>query len=141
MNTAVLSANETTVEEYSLGELQQWLQYAKHSWSLAATTIFVPYGFILMAIKTGAYVFTPYMLWHLYQAKWYKTVGVLFTVIVLPLLISQIITLENNVLYFMLLFFPFLNFYIFTYVISFMIREQMTKIKTLKRWKREEMSY
>lgn len=50
MNKADILANAVTVEERSLGELQYWLNYAKHTWSLGAGIIWLPYSLILMGL-------------------------------------------------------------------------------------------
>lgn len=138
MNQADILAYAVTVEERSLGELQHWLNYAKHTWSLGAGIIWLPYGLILMALKIVAFIFTPYMLWHLFKAKWYKSVVVLLAVVVVPFIASQFIQ-TTSVIGFLFMVLPFLTFYLFTYIISYMIGEQLIKIKTLKKWEREQM--
>ena len=135
---ADILANAVTEEEYSLNQLQQWLQYAKHSWSLGAIIIWLPFVPIFMILKILAIVFTPYMLWHLFKAKWYKSVAVFGAIVVIPYVVFQFIQVENNILGFILKVLPLLAFYLYTYILSYMIGEHLAEIKTLKKWKREE---
>ncbi|MEX0609328.1 MAG: hypothetical protein WD016_11540 [Balneolaceae bacterium] len=137
MNKADILANAVTVEEHSLSKLQHWLQYGKHTWSLGAGIIWVPASLILTALKVIVFVFTPYMLWHLLKAMWYKSVVVLLTAVVLPLVVSLFIQIENEILNFLFIFLPFLNFFLYTYLISYIIGEHLIKIKTSKKWERE----
>lgn len=130
--------NAVSIEEHSLGELQHWLQYGKHTWSLGAGIIWLPYGLILMGLKLITVVFTPYMLWHLSKAKWYKSVVVFSAIVVLPFMIAQFIELENNILNFLFTALPFLTFYLFTYIISYMIGEHLNEIRTVRNWERED---
>jgi len=140
MDHEELLANAVTVEEHSLHSIQQWLQYGKHSWSIGAGIFWISYGWILLALKIIALVFTPYMIYHLYQARWYKSVFVLLTVVVLPFGVFQFLEVDNNILGFVLSFFPFLALYLFCYIISYMIGEELIKIKTLRAWEREKKS-
>jgi len=135
---ADILANAVTEEEYSLSQLQQRLQYAKHSWSFGAIILWLPYVPVFMILKILAIVFTPYVLWHLFKAKWYKSVVVFGAVVVLPYVIYQFIQVENNILGFLLKVLPLLTFYLFAYILSYMIGEHLSEIKTLKRWKRDE---
>lgn len=135
---ADILANAITEEEYSLNQLQQWLQYEKHLWSLGAVIIWLPYFPVLWVLKILAIVFTPYMIWHLVKAKWYKSVAVFGAVVVLPYVVFQFIQVENNTLAFLLKVLPLLIFYFYNYILSYMIGEHLTEIKTLKKWKREE---
>lgn len=138
MNHADILANAVTEEESSLKKLQHWLQYEKHSWAFGAGIIWFPASLILMILTILAVVFTPYMLWHLFKAKWYKSVVVLLAVVVLPFIVSQFIQ-ETSVIGFSLMVLPLLNLYIYSYILSYMIGEQLIKIKTLKNWEREQM--
>lgn len=136
---AEILENATTVEEHSLSKLQQWLQYGKHTWSLGAGIAWFPPGIILMGLKIIMYVFAPYMLWHLFKAKWHKSVMVLLTVVVFPFLFAQFIELENHIFNFLLTILPFLAFYMYTYILSYMIGEQLNEIQTVRKWHREEL--
>ncbi len=135
---ADILANAVTEEEYSLNQLQQWLQYGKHSWTLGAGIIWFTYGLILRIVKILAIVFTPYMLWHLFRAKWYKSIVVFLSVVLAPYIVFQFIHVQNLLIHYLFMVLPLLTFYLYTYIISYMIGEYLTEIKTLKKWKYEE---
>ncbi|HKJ44403.1 MAG TPA: hypothetical protein VJ991_01125 [Balneolales bacterium] len=135
---AEILANAQTEEEYSLERLQYWLQYGKHSWSLGAGIIWFTYGLILRIVKILAIVFTPFMLWHLFKAKWYKSIVVFLAVVAAPYVTFLFIHVENRYLEFVFMVLPVLTFYFYTYIISYMIGDYLAEIKTLKKWKYEE---
>lgn len=139
MKKADILENAVTEEEYSLSELQHWLQYGKHSWWMGVAVFWLPYGPILFVLKIIALVFTPYMLYHLYKAKWYKSVVVFLIVVLLPFLVTRIIDTGHYILDFLLPFLPLLTFFFFVYIISYMIGVRLNEIRTRKKWKREEM--
>jgi hypothetical protein len=135
---AEILANAETEEEYSLNRLQYWLQYGKHSWTLGAGIIWFTYGFILRIVKILAIVFTPYMLWHLFKAKWYKSIAVFLAVVAAPYVTFLFIHAGNLYINYFFMVLPVLTFYLYTYIISYMIGEYLAEIKTLKKWKYEE---
>lgn len=134
MNNADILEHASTVEERSIGELQKWLQYAKHTWPIGAGIFFFPYGLVLMALKVVAYVFSPFMLYYLFRAGWYKSVAVLLTMVVLPFALAHFIQLEHPALNYLFTFLPFFNFYLYIYSINYLIGEYMIKVETLKQW-------
>lgn len=138
MNEADILANAMTEEEYSLDRLQYWLQYGKHSWSVGAGIIWFSYGLILTIVKILAIIFTPYMLWHLFKAKWYKSIVVFLIIVIMPFVVFQSLPVKNHILYFVFMVLPIVSFYFYTYIISYMIGEYLNDIKTLKKWKIEE---
>lgn len=130
-------ANAVTEEEYSLNQLQQWLNYAKHSWFAGAVAFWLPYGLVLSGLKILAIIFTPYLLWHLFKAQWYKSVVVFLIVVLLPYVGFQFILAKNHFLYFLFMMLPIVTFYFYTYIISYMIGEQLTEIRTLRKLDRQ----
>ncbi len=129
---ADIEANAVSVEVYSLRELLYWLQYEKHTWTLCAGGIYLPIGLILMLVTLLAIVFTPYMLWHLFKAKWYKSIVVFLIIVVLPFIAFQILEIENEVLSYIVKSIPILTFYLYTNVISYVIGGHLNKVDTLK---------
>lgn len=138
MNESDLLNNAVPSEEYALGRLQHWLQYGKHSWSVGAGIFWLPYSLVILVFSIIAYLFTPYMLYQLYKAQWYKSVAALTGIVVVPFMISKFSQTDNATLDFLMAFFPYVAFYFFTYAISYMINERLTELQTLRRWKREE---
>ena len=57
MNQADILENAVTVEEYSLRQLQTWLQYEKYTWFLGAGAVWVPYSLIVMGLAILAVLF------------------------------------------------------------------------------------
>lgn len=131
-------ANAESMDESSLRELYYWLQYEKHTWMLGGGIAWFPYGLIMLALSILAVLFTPFMLWHLFRAKWYKSIIVFFVVVILPFVISQFIPLESSVIGFLLSVTPLLNFYIYTWLLSYMIGEYLSKLDFFKRFDLEQ---
>ncbi len=140
MNEKDILSTAVNVEEHSLSELQYWLQYEKHTWFLGAGVFWLPYGLILMGLSILAVLFTPYMIWHLFNAKWYKSIAVFLTVVILPFILSQFIPFENSIFVFLSNILPLVAFYFYTWILSYLIGEHLNEIQTLKKWRREERS-
>ena len=138
-DTDILS-NAVTVEESSLSSLYYWLQYEKHSWILGSGIGWLPYSLVATIIAFAAIVFTPYMLWHLFQAGWYKAIITFGAVVIFPFLIHQLIQIDNTIISFSLGVLPFFTFYFYTYVISYLIGEHLNTLKTIRKWKREDLA-
>ena len=140
MNKADILANAVTVEESSLSSLYYWLQYEKHSWILGSGIGWLPYSIVLMIVSIAAIIFTPYMLWHLFRAKWYKAIITFCSIVILPFVIHQVIQIDNSAISFSLGILPLVTFYFYTYVISYLIGEHLNKLKTIRRWKKENLA-
>ncbi len=139
MNKTDILANAVTIEESSLSSLYYWLQYEKHTWILGSGIGWLPYSIVSMIVSIAAIIFTPYMLWHLFQAKWYKAIITFCSIVILPFLIHQIVQIDNSTISFSLGFLPLITFYFYTYVISYLIGEHLNKLKTIRRWEKENL--
>ena len=140
MNKSDLLANAVSVEESSLSSLYYWLQYEKHSWILGAGIGWLTYGLVLRILSILAIVFTPYMLWHLYQAKWYKAIITFCAIVILPFLVYRIVQIDNSLFSFLLRVLPLVTFYFYTYVISYLIGEHLNELQALRKWENESQT-
>ncbi|MGM0546042.1 MAG: hypothetical protein ACQEST_04905 [Bacteroidota bacterium] len=138
------SLNETDVlsdaineNEASLSKLYYWLRFEKHTWILAAGIGWFPHQLILKGLAILAIIFSPYLLWQLFKAGWYKSIATFLGVVILPFLASQMITLPIAALNFLFTILPIITFYIFTWIISYMIGEHLNKVSTLRKWRKE----
>jgi|GEM_PF-1462947 len=139
MNEADILANAKTIEENSLSQLQYWLQYEKYSWVAGAGIVWMPYGLIMMGLLILAVLFTPLMLWHLFKAKWYKSIGIFFATVIFPLVISLFFEIENTVADFLLMVLPLFTFYCYTWILSYAIDNYLNDMKTVKKWQKEQL--
>lgn len=98
----------------------------------------LPYSLIMLALSVLAVLFTPFMLWHLYKGKWYKSIIVFFTVVILSFVIIQVIPLESSVVGFLFSTLPLLFFYIYTWLLSYMIGEYLSELDFFKRFDLEQ---
>jgi hypothetical protein len=140
MDKSELLANAVPIEERSLSKLQGWLDYEKYTWMLGAGVIWFSYAIIITGLLIMTVVFTPYMLWHLYKAKWYKSIGWFFITVLLPFVLFQFFDTGNMVADYLLSVFPLFNFYCFTWVLSYMIGEYIGERQAVRKWKRERHS-
>lgn len=127
MNESDILTSVRTIEEHSLSQLQYWLQYKKYSWIAGAGIVWVPYSLILKGLLILAVIFTPFMLWHLFRAKWYKSIGVFFAVVIFPI-IFQLLETGSSVADFLLMVLPLFVFYCYTWVLSHIIAEYLGEI-------------
>jgi hypothetical protein len=137
MNQADFLAYAVTVEESSLSSLYYWLQYEKHTWILGSGIGWLSHSIVSMILAIATIIFTPYMLWHLFQAKWYKAIITYCSIVILPFLIHQIVQIDNSVISFLLGVLPLVTFYFYAYVISYLIGEHLNKLQTIRRWEKK----
>jgi hypothetical protein len=126
------------VEENALSKLQTWLQYEKYTWFIGAGIVWVPYSLILTGLLILAVIFTPFMLWHLYRAKWYKSISVFFLVVIFPVAFRLLET-GSSIVDFLLMVLPLLTFYCYTWILSHTIDQYLSEIQTAKKWKKEKL--
>lgn len=137
MNLSSIESNSISVRKHALLKLQSWLQYGKHSWSLAAFLFYLPFGFSGSILKIAVLVFTPFMLWQLYKAGWIKSIVVFLLLVALPYLVTSLLDLGTEVTHFLIRYLPIVNFFLFTYAISYMIGEELNELHTKQQWEWE----
>ncbi|PAU93843.1 hypothetical protein CK503_09215 [Aliifodinibius salipaludis] len=139
MNESDILASAKTIEEHSLSQLQYWLQYEKYSCVAGAGIVWMPYGLIMMGLLILAVLFTPFMLWHLFKAKWYKSIGIFLATVIIPLIISQLFDIGNTVADFLLMVLPLFTFYGYTWILSYVIGNHLNEMETVKKWQKEQL--
>lgn len=140
MSNSDITESAVTVEESSLSNLHYWLQFKKHTWIIGAVIIWLPYHIILTGISILAAVFTPFMLWHLFKAKWYKAVTTFCAIVILPFLILHFLQIGNPLTSLLTGVLTLVTFYFYTYVISYMIGEYLGELKAVRRWEKENLA-
>ncbi len=123
--------NALNVEESSLRKLQYWLEYEKYTAILAGAAPWF-YFIVIRILYLAAVVFTPYMLWHLYKAGWYKSIAIFVVTVLIPFLVFQFIQTESALLGFVLTFSTLFLFYFYTWILSYMIKNHLMELKELK---------
>lgn len=136
MNKSDISIN-TATEQSALSKLSYWLQFEKHTWILAAGIGWFSYELILKGLTVLALIFSPYLLWQLFRAKWYKSILTFCALVILPFLIYLFTETQNPGINLLLKVLPLITFYCFTWIISYMIGNHLNKLKTIRRWKKE----
>lgn len=136
MNKSDISIN-TATEQSALSKLSYWLQFEKHTWILAAGIGWFSYELILKGLTILALVFSPYLLWQLFKAKWYKSILTFSALVILPFIMYLFTETQNPGINLLLKVLPLITFYSYTWIISYMIRNHLNKLKTIRRWKKE----
>ncbi len=140
MSNSGITAIAVTVEESSLSTLYNWLQFKKHTWIIGAVIIWLPYDIILTGISILAAIFTPFMLWHLFKAKWYNAIITFCAIVILPFIIFLLVQIDNPLTSLLTGVVPLVTFYFYTYVISYMIGEYIGELKAARRWEKENLA-
>lgn len=135
MNKGNRLANAALADEYSLRRLNEWLQYEKYSWFLGAGIIWVPYSLIITGLWVIAVLFTPFLLWNLFKAGWYKSIVLYFAIVILPFVVVQLLRVENSVVDLMLSILPLCSFYIYSWILSYLVGEYLSERQELRRIK------
>lgn len=139
MKKSYILANAVSVEEASLSKLQYWLQFEKYTWFIGAGIVWIPYSLILKGLFILAVVFTPFLLWHLYCAKWYKSVSLFLATVILPLIIFQFFNTGNSIADFLLMVLPLFTFYCYLWILSYVIGNYLNEIETVKKWEKAQL--
>ena len=132
INHSDIQQDAVTAEQSSLQKLQYWLEYEKYTGLLMFGAVWF-YALVFRLLYLAAIVFTPYMLWHLYKAKWYKAIITFIFVVLFPFAIVHLITLDNSIIDSILKFIPFFFFYFYTWILSYMIKNYTAERAELKR--------
>ena len=132
MNNSDILSGFKTLEKKSLNQLQSGLEFEKYGWVLGAGIVFVPYNIVLMGLLIIAVVFTPFMLWHLYKAKWYKSISVFIVTVILPFIGYQFFNTGHFVADFLLMVFPLFTFFCYTWILSYVIRDYLNELEATK---------
>ncbi|MDX1617875.1 MAG: hypothetical protein R3224_03760 [Balneolaceae bacterium] len=138
MKEAEILANTFTEEEHSLERLYEWLQYNKHSWMLGGGMVWLPYSLVLKGITVIAALFTPFMLWHLYKAGWYKSIVLFSLFVLIPFACAQLFEADNFIFNYTLTVLPLLSFYLFMWVLSHLIGEYLEEVREQKKIRFEQ---
>lgn len=118
-------------EEYALRKLHYWLRYEGLTPILGGGAFWLPYSLITTALIILAALFTPYLLWHLAKAKWYRAIAVFITVVCVPFLAALLAETDLS-MGFLLSMVPLVCFYLYTWTLRFVIGEQLREAATVR---------
>lgn len=120
-------------EEQSLRLLYKWLRYEGLTVIGGAGIFWLPYGLVLKAFVIFAVLFTPYMLWHLARAKWYKSIILFLVVVLMPLGAVQFTEPDASITYFLLSIGALVFFYVYTWILRHVIGERLTELEAVRK--------
>lgn len=127
-----------SVEEvYSLRQLHYWLRYEGLTGLLGGTVVWLPFGLVMSGLILLAALFTPYMLWHLWKARWYTSMVVFGALIVGPLAIAVFLENRISIGYYLLTMVPLVFFYAYTWTLRYMIGEHLFEVDSVRAFERE----
>lgn len=119
------------LEERRLQELHRWLTWEGISSGLSGLAFVVPYGLVFMGLKWSAIIFTPYMLWRLYQAGRFGWITGFGVAVGLPALLVFSLR-PGGVPGFVFSMFPLASFYFYTWLLRYTVGEWLETM----RWER-----
>lgn len=114
--------------EWHLQKLHRWLTASGLSALLGTGAYVMPYGIIMMVLILAAIVFTPFMLWSLYQCGrngWIAAFGVM---VLLPALLALALS-PGGVASFLLAILPLFNFYVYTWVLRHSVGDWLENLR------------
>ncbi len=129
MNASDLISNAKTQEEHAIERLHHWLSLETKTAFIGGGVFWLPIGLITGLLTVLAMAFTPYLIWRLAQARWYKTIGLYGALVLLPLLAAQLTSLTEPVWSFVLRFGPLVMFYVFTLVLKHVLGDHLREIE------------
>ena len=119
-------------DEYALQQLHYWLAYEGLTFLGGSAAFWLPYQLVFTVLVLLAAVFTPYMLWQLFRARWFKSIGVFVVVVLLPFVCSKVVPVNDPLAEFLLLALPLVAFYVYTWVLRLVLGEHLSE----RRWMR-----
>ena len=113
-----------------LQELHRWLTLEGSTCILGGTGFYFPMGIVFLVLKWGAILFTPFMLWRLYQLR--KTGWIIgFVVFVGTPLVASFFLPRMSTFGFLTSMMPLVVFYLYTWILRFQVGEWLEEL----RWK------
>lgn len=131
-----VSQHLSSGEEVRLRQLHHWLTLEGSSIGLGFSAFFIPYGLIFMLLKWGAIIFTPYMIWQLYQSRRYSWIVGFVIFVGIPtvlMLLRQEHGISDISGYFIYMI-PLITFYAYTWILRHSVGEWIDDL----RWKRQD---
>ncbi len=140
MSDVEASAYATSEEEHALQKLHYWLRYEGQTAWLGGGAFFLPYSLISAVLTTLAVVFTPYMLWRLAKAKWYKAIALFIILVCVPFLATRFMQGGSSTAYYLWTTVSLVLFYVYTWVLRSVIGDHLREQSATRHIMREERS-
>jgi len=137
LRAEVLRANERTNfaeggPGYSLKKLHYWLKWEGLTSLFAGTVFFIPWTSVFMILVIAALLFTPYLLWHLAKAHWYRAILLFGVFVILPFAFSRFVPGDASLAHFLLASTPLVCFYIFNWILRLIIGEYLDEERAVR---------
>lgn len=113
-------------EEHALRQLHYWLKWEGLIPFAGVGVFFIPYSLVMMALVGAAVIFAPYLLYQLWRARWFKTIGV-FVIVVIGPFASWLVDPDDVVVRFILQYLPLVAFYFFAWILRLVIGEELNE--------------
>lgn len=111
-------------EEDALRQLHRWLKYEGLVPLGGAFAFFTPYGLVVLILAGTAVAFTPYLLYQLWRARWWKSI-VTFVVVVLAPLGFWLAGFGDELGQYLLSAVPLAAFFVYTWILRLVIGEDL----------------
>lgn len=109
--------------------MHHWLNLETKTAFIGGGVFWLPYGLISGLMIWLALAFTPYLIWRLYQGRWYKTLALYGAVVLAPLLATRFVSPEQPMWSFLLMFGPLVMFYLFTLVLKYVLGDHLRELE------------
>jgi hypothetical protein len=116
----------------SLQKLYHWLKWEGLTSLFAGTVLFIPWSSVFVILTIAAIVFTPYLLWHLAKAGWYRAILLFGVFVILPFIFSRFVPEEASLGAFLLMATPLVFFYIFNWILRLIIGEYLEEERAVR---------
>jgi len=113
-------------EESSLRRLHAWLKYEGLTGVFIFAVFFMPFGIVFDVLAVAAVAFTPFMIWLLARAGWYRAIVLFVAFVVLPFVLSRLVSDDLSLGRYLLEVTPLAAFYIFNWVLRLIIGEYLS---------------
>lgn len=119
-------------QNYHLEKVHYWLRYEGLAPGLFFGAFWLPYGLITSILFVSAYVFTPFMLYHFWRAKYYKPIAVFSVLVLIPYMVSVIVPAGASMSSFFLNLAPLVFFFIFAWVMKLVLSERLSESRAVR---------
>ncbi len=124
-------------DEYALRQLHHWLKWEGLLPLTGLGAFFLPFSLIMTVLVGAAILFTPYMIFQLWRARWMKSIVFFAIVVLVPVAASFLIKSDELLLTYFLRFLPLVAFYMFTWILRLVIGENLNERSAVRLFDRE----
>lgn len=119
-------------EENALRQLHYWLRYEGMAPLLGGSAFFIPYGIVMVVLVALAVVFTPYMLFQLWRARWLKSILAFALIVLVPVVGCRFVSADDTLVRFFLTYGPLVPFFIYTWGLRLVLGEKLAEVTAVR---------